>query len=874
MTHPIQRVGALDSTITHPITADLSVYNYNFPIPSQSEMVVELNLGGGWVPSTGYDFTVEGIGTEEGGFITFRTDPMTSGIEQVRISRDTLSRMATTVVFSRSNFRSESVNVAFARNTMAFQELYRITNDLNVKIDSEIDALSSSVGPFIRSQDCLLVGDGVSDDEPALNAAIQAAAANGGGWFALKSPIPGGAFRFNSPVLLYSGVTLQFLSPVRIGLEGAFRMQGRLAEDTTPAVVNVAAGVGETSLLVSNAGLLSTGDYVSMSPPNSGRLHEARITGIAGPLITFTPGLSFVTPIGSLIYRRQAELLALDVGLRERQVLTSSTSRLVDGDYVQIEDDTLCLDFGGASTARTNIEHAMVTEVDGALVTLDRRLGRPYAISRNARITKMNPCLGAAVIGALASYAQNSGDDRVDTFEMRYAVDGLFLDCHVLGGGAYGSNAQMFRSWCSYRSRMEACSAELAKYQAPGEGYGFSDYSSTGTRMRDCNSVGNRHGLVVVGATGGDYDVSAYGSTYSPVDTHGCNEVDCRWTGKIDGGGTDADPGTAISIGHEENHAGSHRITIAGSHITGVGVAVEVLTPSSDIIIESNRITGAKHALQMYNNPGLLTQLFGAVTFNDNDIEELSDYIVNVDGYGSGGSTRAIDKLTITNNRIKKGVKGFRVLHADRLVLEDNIVDEYTSGADTYIVRATDILKLSVSSNDLIGIQNGVSMLTCPGAAILENNFIRPTGTNMLDEQGGSAGFKFQGNRFIGVDPNVSFVSAGLAELHPGQAVYPLIDAATIAVDAELGDIFPVTLGGNRAFGAPTHPSPGKRITFRIKQDGTGSRVPTWNAVYRFPGGTAPTLTTTANRTDYVHFMYNSTDSKWDMDRAPQLNFT
>jgi hypothetical protein len=95
--------------------------------------------------------------------------------------------------------------------------------------------------------------------------------------------------------------------------------------------------------------------------------------------------------------------------------------------------------------------------------------------------------------------------------------------------------------------------------------------------------------------------------------------------------------------------------------------------------------------------------------------------------------------------------------------------------------------------------------------------------------------------------------------------VLALTDAATITPNADTTDIFTVTLGGNRTIGAPGGtPVSGQKLVGRLKQDGTGSRVPAWNAIYRFPGGTAPTLTTAANKTDYLGFIYNAADSKWD----------
>lgn len=93
-----------------------------------------------------------------------------------------------------------------------------------------------------------------------------------------------------------------------------------------------------------------------------------------------------------------------------------------------------------------------------------------------------------------------------------------------------------------------------------------------------------------------------------------------------------------------------------------------------------------------------------------------------------------------------------------------------------------------------------------------------------------------------------------------------LTDAATIAIDASLGNDFTVTLGGNRTLGTPTNPVNGQKILIAIRQDGTGSRTLAYSAAWRF--GTdipTPTLTTAINKTDYLGARYNGTDSVWDV---------
>lgn len=81
-----------------------------------------------------------------------------------------------------------------------------------------------------------------------------------------------------------------------------------------------------------------------------------------------------------------------------------------------------------------------------------------------------------------------------------------------------------------------------------------------------------------------------------------------------------------------------------------------------------------------------------------------------------------------------------------------------------------------------------------------------------------------------------------------------LTDAATIATDMSLGNNFQVTLAGNRTLGAPTNVVAGQSGIIRVVQDATGLRTLAYNSVFKFPGGTAPTLTTTANAVDLLAY--------------------
>jgi hypothetical protein len=82
-----------------------------------------------------------------------------------------------------------------------------------------------------------------------------------------------------------------------------------------------------------------------------------------------------------------------------------------------------------------------------------------------------------------------------------------------------------------------------------------------------------------------------------------------------------------------------------------------------------------------------------------------------------------------------------------------------------------------------------------------------------------------------------------------------LTDGATISWDLSQNQVCKVTLAGDRTIAAPTNAVEGATYILVLIQDATGSRKVTWNAAYKFSGGTAPTLTTTASRADVITFI-------------------
>ena len=80
--------------------------------------------------------------------------------------------------------------------------------------------------------------------------------------------------------------------------------------------------------------------------------------------------------------------------------------------------------------------------------------------------------------------------------------------------------------------------------------------------------------------------------------------------------------------------------------------------------------------------------------------------------------------------------------------------------------------------------------------------------------------------------------------------------AITIALTN--GTVQIITLTGNATITMPTATS-GKSFIMLLKQDGTGSRTVTWSTV-KWPGGTNPTITSTASRQDIYSFFADGTN--------------
>jgi len=164
---------------------------------------------------------------------------------------------------------------------------------------------------------------------------------------------------------------------------------------------------------------------------------------------------------------------------------------------------------------------------------------------------------------------------------------------------------------------------------------------------------------------------------------------------------------------------------------------------------------------------------------------------------------------------------------------------------DSTITSATNDLKITSNGDDLI--------LEAEDDVIIRDN----GGSNILAQfinGGANELYHNATKKFETASGGISLTGGAAAN------VTALSDGATITIDMATACHHSVTLGGNRTFAAPSNQVVGQSGSIFITQDGTGSRTASFNAAFKFVGGTAPTLTTTAAAVDRIDYIILSSN--------------
>lgn len=96
---------------------------------------------------------------------------------------------------------------------------------------------------------------------------------------------------------------------------------------------------------------------------------------------------------------------------------------------------------------------------------------------------------------------------------------------------------------------------------------------------------------------------------------------------------------------------------------------------------------------------------------------------------------------------------------------------------------------------------------------------------------------------------------------YEGAKSYSPAPAATATIDLNISHVNDIVMPAGNVTIAISNETNAQIFTIKVLQDGVGSRTVTWFSSIKWAGGAAPTLTTTADKSDTFIFRVTGTDA-------------
>ena len=215
------------------------------------------------------------------------------------------------------------------------------------------------------------------------------------------------------------------------------------------------------------------------------------------------------------------------------------------------------------------------------------------------------------------------------------------------------------------------------------------------------------------------------------------------------------------------------------------------------------------------------------------------------------------------------GLSAANTFTSTNIFQEDVTFDGATAGRDVVFDRSDNALEFADNAKAIFGTGGDLEIYHSGSHSHITDGGvggIKMRGSQIiLDDTGGDVMIQADENGAVDLYHNGSKkleTASGGISLTGGAAanVTALSDGSTITIDMATACHHSVTLGGNRTFAAPSNQVVGQAGSIFITQDGTGSRTASFNSAFKFVGGTAPTLTTTASAIDRIDYVILSSN--------------
>lgn len=208
---------------------------------------------------------------------------------------------------------------------------------------------------------------------------------------------------------------------------------------------------------------------------------------------------------------------------------------------------------------------------------------------------------------------------------------------------------------------------------------------------------------------------------------------------------------------------------------------------------------------------------------------------------------------------------------------------KYEQNADTYITLQSTASGTRCDGNTFVGgYYNGnpptptvlfVDLQASSGTSFI-GGFFNPASNGGINIAAGGTNTSFE---YCALNCTVTDASVSTSYWNPinvrfarTRVLVGLTDQASIVVDPSLGEVFKVTLAGNRTIGAATNiQRQGQRVTFLIYQDGTGGRTLAWTNTGNESWIQAWSDTgNTAGKRSTISFIYDLSTRRWIQEGA------
>ena len=372
--------------------------------------------------------------------------------------------------------------------------------------------------------------------------------------------------------------------------------------------------------------------------------------------------------------------------------------------------------------------------------------------------------------------------------------------------------------------------------------------SNASTALSTANTAASNASTALSTANTASTNATAAVSTANTANTNASSAVSTAGTAS-------SNASTALSTANTANSKADQAITAVSNSINYTlvaNVAGIPATPANDTYVEVGNSTGIESFTPLAGKP--------AGFVGDSGLSVRIRYTTagatwNWQNYYPNNAETRYLKLaggTLTGNITLAGAPSSNLHPATKAYVDsaDGAKLDTATAASTYQTQAGMSSYLTTASAASTYLPTATAASTYQTQAGMSSYLTTATAGTTYQTQAGMASYlttTAAGSTYQPLSGMSSYAALGTAQsFTKAQRGTPvaLTDAATVAVDLSLGNHFTLTLGGNRTLGAPTNQTAGQSGVIVITNGGANTLA--FASVWKFPGGTAPTVTASA----------------------------